>query len=64
MQPKVDDSFPSHGHSDCEESFLSSLHTGPTFLTHLYLLTGIKLPVCSACNELLTVDYIFSKCVD
>ena len=47
-----------------EETVLSRLHIGYTFLTHLYLLKGEEPPVCIPCDEVMSVEHILASCVD
>ena len=57
IQPKVDDSIPSHGRCRRDETILCRLHIGYTFFfTHFYLLKGEELPVCIPRDQLCSIE--------
>lgn len=45
-----------------QESVLSRLHIGHTYLTHGWLLRKEEPPWCDKCNSLLSVEHILTKC--
>lgn len=47
-----------------EETVLSRLRIGHTWITHAYLLNGEEMPFCVACDSPLTVKHILVECFD
>ena len=47
-----------------EESVLTRMRIGHTYLTHCFLLKGEDPPQCKACDCHLTVKHILFDCVD
>jgi kelch-like protein 2/3 len=47
-----------------EETILARLHTGHTYLTHVYLLKREEPPWCHACDNAYSVKHILSECAD
>ncbi|GBM99844.1 hypothetical protein AVEN_150986-1, partial [Araneus ventricosus] len=43
---------------------LTRLRIGHTWYTHIHLLSGDSVPLCTSCNEVQTVDHILTKCPD
>ena len=60
----MDDPIPFHGRCRSEETILCRLHVGHTFQTHFYLLKGEEPSVCVPFNEVLSVEHIFTTCMD
>ena len=47
-----------------EETVLTRLHIGHSFITHSFLLKGEEPPMCIRCDELLTIEHILLTCSD
>ena len=47
-----------------EETVLSRLHTGHSYLTQIHLLKGEDPPFCIACNEVMTIKHLLLDCAD
>ena len=47
-----------------EETVISRLHVGHSFLTHSFLLKGEDPPVCIGCDQRLTIERILLTCSD
>ena len=45
---------------DCD----SPIAQWPFFITHPFLLKGEELPMCTGCDELLTIEHILLTCSD
>ena len=43
---------------------LNKLHTGRSYMTHSFVLRKEGAPVCVACNAVITVKHILTKCAD
>lgn len=41
-----------------EETVISRFHIGQLYITHSFLLNGEEPPMCIACDERLTIEYI------
>ena len=64
IQPVRSDPLPRNCSTRKEESVLSRLHIGHTYITHRHLLSGEAEPICIGCDEPLTVEHILVKCWD
>ena len=64
IQPIRSDTFPRSCKNRKEESVLSRLHIGHTYITHRHRLAGEAEPICIGCDEPLTVEHILVKCWD
>ena len=62
--PRLDETLPSFCKSRKEQSVLSRLRIGHTFLTHGFILRREDPPFCFACDEVITVEHILLKCAD
>jgi ribonuclease HI len=47
-----------------EETIISRLHIGHSYMTHSFLLKGEEPPVCIPCDELLTIEHMLLFCSD
>ena len=47
-----------------EDTVLNRLHIGHSYLTHSFILRKEEVPVCVACNAVITVKHILIECVD
>ena len=47
-----------------EETVMTRLHIGHSFITHSFLLKGEEPPVCIGCDKRLTVEHILLTCSD
>ena len=45
-----------------EETVISRFHIGQLYITHSFLLNGEEPPMCIACDERLTIEYIWLFC--
>ena len=65
IQPDRSDHLPSISSNRREESVLSRLHIGHSYLTHSFLLKEEEeKPVCIGCDENLTIEHILLHCWD
>ena len=47
-----------------EETVITCLHIGHSFITHSFLLKGEQLSMCIGCDERLTIEHILLNCSD
>ena len=47
-----------------ESAVLNRLHIGHSYLTHSFILRKEEVPVCVACNAVITVKHILIECAD
>ena len=47
-----------------ENTVLNRLHIGHSYLTHSFILRKEEVPVCVACNTVITVKHILIECAD
>ena len=64
IKPNLTDSLQSVIGNRREESVLSRLHIGHSFLTHAFILKREDPPECVPCNEHLTMRHVLLDCVD
>ena len=65
IQPDRSDHLPNISSNRREESVLSRLHIGHSYLTHSFLLKEEEeKPVCIGCDENLTIEHILLHCWD
>ena len=62
--PDLCDPLPSQVQNRKQESVLSRLHIGHTYLTHGFLLRREDPPWCNTCNVRLSVRHILTNCLD
>ena len=64
LQPDRADPLPRVCQSRKEESVLTRLHIGHSYLTHLHVLKNEEQSVCIGCDEPMTIEHILVKCWD
>ena len=47
-----------------EETVIAQLHIGHSFITHSFILKVEEPPMCTRCDELLTIENILLTCSD
>ena len=47
-----------------ENTVLTRLHIGRSYLTHSFILRKEEAPICVACNTALTIKHILIECAD
>ena len=57
-------SLPTPFYSVKENTLLNRLHIGHSYLTHSFILRKEEVPVCVACNAVITVKHILIECAD
>ena len=62
--PKLPDKLLSFCNTKKENTVLNRLHIGHSYLTHSFILRKEEVPVCVACNAVITVKHIFIECAD
>ena len=64
IQPVRSDPLPRSCRNRKEESVLTRLHIGHTYITHRHRLRKEAEPICIGCDEPLTVEHILVRCWD
>ena len=64
IQPVRSDPLPRSCRNRKEESVLTRLHIGHTYITHRHRLRNEAEPICIGCDEPLTVEHILVRCWD
>ena len=62
--PKLPDKLLSFCNTRKENTVLNRLHIGHSYLTHSFILRKEEVPVCVACNTVITVKHILIECAD
>ena len=62
--PKFPDKLLSFCNTRKENTVLNRLHIGHSYLTHSFILRKEEVPVCVACDVVLTVRHILIGCAD
>ena len=62
--PKHPDKLLSFCNTRKENTVLNRLHIDHSYLTHSFILGKEEVPVCVACNTVITVKHILTECAD
>ena len=62
--PKLPDKLLFFCNTRKENTVLNRLHIGHSYLTHSFILRKEEVPVCVACDVVLTVKHILIECAD